>query len=104
MRTFDQWKYRPVYMVQCFTVWVYRNHFAPGSIRHRLRVLREYRTEQDQADRDQTAQLLRQGRRCGVGREDVRKQHEKTLADSRGVAVRVDIDQELERMGERFCT
>jgi len=92
---FERWQRSPVYVAQCFTCAAY---LSLGGRIGGLRIKRRYRKPEDQAKRDETARLVRQMRRDGLTRDDVMRQHEARLLDSRGVAVRVDIDQELERM------
>ena len=91
---FERWQRSPVYTVQCFTTAAYLS--IDGRI-DRRRLRRAYRTPEDQAKRDETARLVRQQRRDGLTRDDVMRQQEARLLDSRGYAVRVDIDEELER-------
>ena len=90
--TFDQWKRRPVYLVQCFTCSVYRS--LGGQIMG-LRKLPTYRSSDDQLLRTKTAAAVRQMRRDGLGRNEVRRQHDLRLRDSSGSAIRVDIEREL---------
>ena len=96
MMTFEQYQRRPVYMVQCFTCAIYR---ALGGRIGGLRCGPVYRFAGDQAKRDQTARVVRRMRRAGLTPRMVRGNHESILANPRGIATRVDIDQELERMG-----
>lgn len=92
--TYEKWRRRPVYMVQCFTFKVYREHV--GS-RFRLRVFPAFRSVKDQTERDVTAMLVRELRLAGTDRHAVRRLHETTISNPTGFAQRVDIDQELAR-------
>lgn len=92
--SFERWQRSPVYVVQCYTTAVYRSIGGQPMGRH---ARGKYRTPEAQAKRDETAQLVRQHRQHGLTRDDVMRQHEARLLDSRGYVTRVDIDEELER-------
>ena len=94
--TFEQWMRRPVYIVQVFTAMTGMTLFGW----HRLRFCRPYKHTDptSRCVRKQTADIIRQYRREGLTRQEVRRKALERIANSRGIAVRVDIDEELKTL------
>jgi hypothetical protein len=94
--TYEQWKRRPVYIVQVYTASI--GMTLPGW--YELRVIGKYKRDLPTARcvRGQTAEIVRQYRREGLTRRDVRKLAFERMNNTTGCAIRVDIDTELAAM------
>lgn len=94
---FDQWMRRPVYVVQCYTCMIARSTSIYSPLVFRT-VPGPWRAKGEQL-RNATAAKLRELRRtCGLDRRHVRLWFEREIinGDGRGVALRVDIGEQLE--------
>jgi len=94
-RDFYAWQCRAVYLVQCYTANIART--LPGW--HRVRVVSPYKHTDptSRGVRQAVAAIVRQSRRDGLTRREVARVAKTIIANPRGLAVRVDIDQELAR-------
>lgn len=87
--TFEEWKHRPVYIVQVYTA---RIAIAlPGW--HKLRVVNPFKRAMPTAVkvRGRVAEIVRQKRRDGLTRQEVRNWAKEIIASPWGTAVRLDL-------------
>lgn len=92
--TFDQWKRRPVCLVQVYTFHILRTlSVYSGASVLELRKVRTYRTAQGRLIRLAVACKIREMRRkCGLDRHHVRKEALNIIARPTGIAIRCDLE------------
>ena len=94
MDSFEKWRRRTLYVVQCFTTSIARTQFPGHPGQFRLRALRNYRNADSRKLRSEVARRVAELRKAGLTMKQVREMHERVL-DGPGVAVACDLESVL---------
>jgi len=93
--SFEKWRRRPVFVVQCFSVHIARRMGPSHQWPIRFRARWQYRDEASRRLRSDVARKIRSLRKAGLTAKDVRAAHEERLREP-GYVTRVDLSSMVE--------